>query len=217
MGLRFDLTAPRCCPARRRVRGAARSARGPSERGSRPRYHDTAIPMSEMRTKCPNIGYYAYLRRETSSMSNPGTRSRRACFEALHARTRRSSQSRGPAPERWWALALSGAPERDAPVTSNAGLSLLTAQCGLDDGLTAAGERPGEPVASSLTRPSAQLESEVRHLVTPSGARRYSAIGLDGWSRTRSHGLQVDQYPAAVRDWISPPCGSRCRREVDLP
>jgi hypothetical protein len=60
-------------------------------------------------------------------------------------------------------------------------------------------------------------KSEVRHLVTPSGARRYSAIGLDGWSRTRSHDLQVDQYPAAVRDWISPPCGSRCRREVDLP
>jgi len=48
------------------------------------------------------------------------------------------------------------------------------------------------------------------------------ATALSAWtrrSRTRIHGLQVDQvdqYPAAVRDWIMPPCGSRSRREVDL-
>jgi hypothetical protein len=38
-------------------------------------------------------------------------------------------------------------------------------------------------------------------------------------SRARIRGLdlgQVDQYPAAVRGWIMPTCGSRSRRQVDL-
>ncbi len=142
-----------------------RFARGPSERRSLPRYHDAVSRMSELRTSCPRVGRYAYLRRETWFDEQPCTRSRRACFEALHARTQRPSQSRGPAPERWWALALSGSARTRRPVTSNAGLSLLTAQCGLDAGLTAAGERPRAPW---LPRSLDHLSSSNRRCATSS-------------------------------------------------
>jgi hypothetical protein len=74
---------------------------------------------------------------------------------------------------------------------------------------------------SSLTRPSAQLG--IRDAPPGHAFRGETLQRCRAWtrrSRTRIHGIQVDQvdqYPAALRDLIMPPCGSRSRREVDLP
>jgi hypothetical protein len=155
---------------RRRVGGAARSARGPSERRSRSRCHGAMNHLSEIRIICPKFGHIAYPRRGNEFGKQPGMCSRRACLRGSArsngavitiARLRRPSVGgRWLSPER---------PNETPPVTSDAGLSLLTTQCrffegdpwspdpgpfepgndkcGLDAGLTAAGERPGGPVA----------------------------------------------------------------------
>lgn len=102
--------------------------------------------------------------------------------------------------------------------------SLREALRGLDAGLTAAGERPGGPVA--LLAQSTVCAARNPRCATWSRLPGRDATALAAWtrrSRTRIQGLQVDQvdqvdqHPAAVRDWIMPPCGSRSRRQVDLP
>ena len=134
-------------------------------------------------------------------------------------------------------------PNETPPVTSDAGLSLLTTQCRFFEGCPWSPDPgPFEPGSDSaaLTPASLRLESDEEDREPPSLTRPSAQLEIRGAPpghtfrggtlqrcrpgrarcRTRIHGLQVDlvdQYPAALRDWIMSPCGSRSRREVDLP
>jgi hypothetical protein len=75
----------------------------------------------------------------------------------------------------------------------------------------------------ALLAHSTVCPTRTRRCATWSRLPGRDATALSVWTRrfrTRIHGLQVDQvdqYPATVRDRIMPRCGSRSRREVDLP
>lgn len=180
---------------------------------------------------------------QTDRISSTRKRVRRGTRHVQSARlpSRRCTLERGghrnreaPAPERWWAMAFSRALERDAPVISNAGLSLLTTQCRFFEGargprllvpsslvVTSAALAPGSLRLETTRRAGGHprsldclrsSKSEMRHLVTPSGARRYSAVGLDAPA--------ADRGSTAYRStrWISipPPFVTGSCRRVDL-
>jgi hypothetical protein len=137
--------------------------------------------LSAIRTKYPVVGHCTYPRRENEFGEQFGMCSSARLPSRLCTLERGGHRNReAPASECWWAMALSGAPERYAPVTSDAGLSLLTTQCRFFEGgpfprilvpsslvVTSAALTPGSlrlesdqegRWPSSLTRPSAQFE-----------------------------------------------------------
>lgn len=175
-----------------------------------------------------------------SSASNPGACRPRAHRGALRVRTRWSSQSRRPGAR---ALVGDGSlrsartrrlrdlgrrpifADRPSAGSSKRGLvvsgSWFSFELGRGTGaaLTPSSMQPesnqeaaGRPCSLGRLRSSSLRCATWSHLPGPDAT---ALSGSTPGSRTRIHALQVDQYPAAVRDWISLPCGSRSRREVD--
>ena len=167
----------------------------------------------------PDIGHTACPRRNNEFGEQPARAVGALVFEALHARTRRSSQSRGSG-----ARALVGddslrsARTRRPPVTSDAGLSLLTTQCRFFEGWS---RGPRILVPSSLVVTSAALTPGSLRLESVCTARNprcatwsrlpgRDAIALSAWTPGPERGF------TAAR-WISipPPFVTGSRRRVD--